>query len=187
LLTFVSGAAYRLALEKMEFSASLGWQPRGFAYEVTFSDNQGNSLGGHTFRREKMNYLNSEFLISETLGERHCFVFGAGFSLSRYLNSFVYFPASQLNDGSTQPGLKSKMRNLEPWDFGLIGRIGYMKRHSKRLYLFLTVDYYHGLAEINYTTNPNNQPWTNRAVLVRVGQGFSLSRKNELKSRENEN
>jgi hypothetical protein len=174
LLTFACGAAYRLDLKKLSFSASLGWQPRGYAYEVIFSDNQGNSLGGNTFRQEKMNYLNSEFLVSKTLGERHGFVFGAGFSLSRYLCSKIVLPPSQLNNGTVQPGFKSKTSNLEPWDFGLKGRIGYTKRFSERFYLFLIVDYYHGLAKINYTTNPNNQPWTNRAVLVRVGHGFAL-------------
>jgi hypothetical protein len=174
LLTFAYGAAYRLELEKFSFSASLGWQPKGYAYEVVFSDNQGNSLGGNTFRKEKMNYLNSEFLVLKTLGERHGFVFGAGFSLSKYLYSKVLLPPSQLNNGALQPGFVSKNRNLEPWDFGLIGRIGYTRRFSERCYFFFIVDYYHELAKINYSINPNNQPWTNRAVLLRVGHGFAL-------------
>lgn len=152
----------------------VNWQPRGYAYGVSFYDAQGNSLGGNTFRREKMNYLNSEFLALKSIGDRNRFVFGTGLSLSKYLYSVDFVPSTTLNNGSSQPGFRIKMRNLEPWDFGLIGRMGYMKRFSDKYYLFLFLDYFHGLAKINYSDNPYNQPWSNRMILIRFGHGFSL-------------
>lgn len=177
LLTSTFGTAYHLELEKVSFSIGLNWQPRGYAFEISFYDDLGNSLGGNTFRREKMNYLNSEFLVSKSIGERNHFVFGTGLSLSKYLYSVDYVPSSKLNNGSSQPGFRLKMRNLEPWDFGLIGRIGYMKSFSDKFYLFLFLDYVHGLAKINYSAIPNDHHWSNRMILIRFVYGFSLTRK----------